>query len=61
MNAKHIRAMLIAACVVSTATVWADWSSAESEDFALDTTIPEPTALVIVIVCIAGAARREIR
>lgn len=38
----------------------ADWSSAESDDFALDTTIPEPT---IALVAAAGVlyliGRRE--
>jgi hypothetical protein len=54
-------AVLLAAMVLCAMPALADWSSAESEDFALDTTVPEPTALVIVTVCIACAARRETR
>ena len=40
---------LLAVLVLWALPCWADWGQAESPDFPLDTTIPEPAALLSLL------------
>ena len=54
----YITALVIVACSVP---ALADWSSAESADFTLDTTIPEPGVALAIAVGMVSAIRRNAR
>jgi hypothetical protein len=45
--------------VVCSMSVLADWGQAESPDFALDTTVPEPALLAAAIVPLWLLRRRQ--
>ena len=52
--------LMLAAISMSALQCLADWGQAESPDFALDTTIPEPALLTAVIAaCLVWQVRRK--
>ena len=61
MKKRLLLLILTVSSVLAATVALADWDQAESPDFTLNTTIPEPAVIVVAVLSIACAARRKLQ